>query len=138
MRSARAYRSQNLREPSNSIPLRRVGDFVLQDFARKCSEMLREEDLLGRLGGEEFGVVLPQTDGAAAMIAAERIRQNFSDSCTVLNAGETISCTVSIGIAALGAQNVSCEELLQQADRALYAAKHGGRNRVVLDLAPQS
>jgi diguanylate cyclase (GGDEF)-like protein/PAS domain S-box-containing protein len=110
-----------------------TGDRVLKDFANKCSEMLREEDLLGRLGGEEFGVVLPETDGPAALIAAERIRQHFADSSSLLDTGARIQCTVSIGVATLGSPDVTCEGLLQQADHALYAAKHGGRNRVVLE-----
>lgn len=107
-----------------------VGDLVLQGFARTCEQALRTEDLLGRLGGEEFGVLLPETASAAALVAAERIRQSFAETSVALEDGRVVRCTVSIGVVTLGAADHSCEALLQQADKALYAAKHGGRNRV--------
>ncbi|MDP5239678.1 diguanylate cyclase [Uliginosibacterium sp. 31-16] len=109
-----------------------AGDLVLQGFARTCEQALRTEDLLGRLGGEEFGVLLPETGSAAALVAAERIRQGFADISVALEEGRVIRCTVSIGAVTLGVNEPDCETLLQLADKALYAAKRGGRNRVVM------
>jgi diguanylate cyclase (GGDEF)-like protein/PAS domain S-box-containing protein len=103
-----------------------VGDQVLQQVAETLRGMLRKGDLICRYGGEEFSILLPHVDLDDAAQAAERFRQGI-EARTCCN----VSVTVSVGVSAyrLGARSV--QELLEQADKALYAAKRGGRNRVV-------
>lgn len=113
-----------------------AGDLVLQAFARTCQAQLRGTDVLGRLGGEEFAVLLPDTDLAGASIVAERIRASVAGAPVAAGDNPRIGITVSIGIAARTAAGASLDALLVAADEALYAAKHGGRNRAVAsDLA---
>jgi len=107
-----------------------AGDLVLQQVATRCREALREQDLFGRLGGEEFGVVLPETGLDDARQAAERLRQAV-EKARVPWEGEIISVTVSIGVARLTDEEQLLEQCLRRADRALYAAKGSGRDRVV-------
>ncbi len=107
-----------------------VGDRVLQKLAEVCIHTLREIDIPGRIGGEEFAVLLVETDACQAMEAAERLRQALADAELVLEDGQTIRFTVSIGVAYLAAGDHEIADLLRRADMALYAAKHGGRNRV--------
>jgi two-component system, cell cycle response regulator len=95
------------------------GDQVLVAVARALREHLRAEDQLGRLGGEEFLVVLPDTDPEAAVAAAEKLRASVAET----------GVTVSIGWAAW--EGESPEELVRRADDALYAAKAAGRDRAV-------
>lgn len=109
-----------------------VGDEVLQEFARRIAQSLpRKLDWYARLGGEEFTVVLPETDLSGACVVAERIREHVADA-HFSTSGGSIPVTVSIGvsgIAALGsAANV--DTLLESADRCLYQSKDSGRNRV--------
>lgn len=108
-----------------------VGDRVLSGFARICRESSREEDLIGRMGGEEFAIILPHSDVEAACASALRIRERFA--ATIFRLGDAVqfSCSVSIGITLMDGQHSNLDELLQQADAALYQAKHAGRNRVV-------
>jgi diguanylate cyclase (GGDEF)-like protein len=104
------------------------GDEVLKRFGAAALRTLRSTDLVGRLGGEEFGAILPGASVGAAYIAAERIRVAFADACATLNDG-MIKATVSAGIAQ--AQNGSTlDSLVQAADLALYRAKLQGRDRV--------
>jgi diguanylate cyclase (GGDEF)-like protein len=106
-----------------------VGDAVLKHFAEIMNEELRQIDSVGRLGGEEFAIILPGADPAAAEIFAERLRQKVETSPT--HAGElTIPVTVSIGIAAMRPTDTATDNALARADEALYLAKTGGRNRV--------
>jgi len=86
---------------------------------------------VGRLGGEEFAIILPQTEGANAFEVAERLRKTVADTGVVLQQGLPIHFTVSIGVVALHGSNTNIEILLNQADKALYEAKHTGRNRVI-------
>jgi diguanylate cyclase (GGDEF)-like protein len=87
--------------------------------------------LFGRLGGEEFGILLPDTDNAGAYEFAERLRKNIAASpCST--ATELITFTVSIGITACNHGELSADHILAQADHALYQAKSGGRNRTVI------
>ncbi|MDA0137788.1 GGDEF domain-containing protein [Solirubrobacter deserti] len=102
----------------------KTGDEVLIAAAHAMGTHLRQEDQLGRLGGEEFLVLLPDTDGDAAMAAAERIRHE------VANAPSPVAVTVSIGIATWE-EGESPEAFLHRADEALYAAKDAGRDRVL-------
>jgi diguanylate cyclase (GGDEF)-like protein len=107
-----------------------VGDQALRHFAAIAAGSIRSEDLLARLGGEEFVVLLPETDQASALILAERIRTEVEATPLALP-GASIALTVSIGVATLDAPGTTRESLLQCADRALYVAKGRGRNRVV-------
>jgi diguanylate cyclase (GGDEF)-like protein len=111
-----------------------VGDQVLSAFVQKIAEALpRDTDWCARLGGEEFAVVLPQTNLAGAAIAAERLRAHIAASPAATGGGK-IRVTTSVGVScaqcsANGAP-VSIEELLSAADRCLYNSKDGGRNRI--------
>lgn len=113
-----------------------AGDDVLRDVAGIIQTQLRASDTIARYGGEEFVVLLPQTGAAFAHDIAERIRVAVAANDFSLPTGESsVSVTISIGLAMLGA-GVAGEEaslavaLVAEADRALYEAKHGGRNRV--------
>jgi len=108
------------------------GDAALIETVRRLRESLRTEDLIGRLGGEEFVAVMPSTDGAAALAAAERMRSSFADQPMPIGGGD-ITITVSVGVAVLDARDQQYSHLLRRADRAMYAAKTAGRNKVMLD-----
>jgi len=105
------------------------GDEVLKAFCEAGRSQLREVDLLARIGGEEFAVLLPETDASGARIVAERLRQ-FVAGLKVGTEGAEIRWTISIGVAALVPADATIEECLKRADKALYRAKEGGRNRV--------
>lgn len=112
-----------------------AGDRVLADFAGLLRAMTRETvDRVVRYGGEEFLVVLPQTELAGALALAERIRAAFAASATRIGDGVTASATASFGIACVPAQHphlpASAEALVGAADAQLYAVKHNGRNGV--------
>ena len=109
-----------------------TGDAVLQGFARTVSGILRASDLFGRVGGEEFAVLMPQTDRAGAMRLAQRLRKLVRDQ-PVPAVNGSVPYTVSVGVACLRdlRQAASVEALMMAADRALYDAKHQGRDRVV-------
>jgi diguanylate cyclase (GGDEF)-like protein len=107
-----------------------VGDEVLRELASTSLKALREADILGRLGGEEFAVLLPETEASAAMDVAERLRRAVETSPMETNGG-TLTITVSIGAACMETATGSVEELLKRADVALYEAKQSGRNKVV-------
>ncbi|MBS1138734.1 MAG: hypothetical protein H6R13_187 [Proteobacteria bacterium] len=108
----------------------KAGDVVLAKVAQQISEALRKTDLAGRLGGEEFAILLPETDLEQARIVAERLRTQVAETAHYLGAGKTLSCTLSIGIAAMTEKKTDLETLLHHADTALYAAKNSGRNKV--------
>jgi diguanylate cyclase (GGDEF)-like protein len=104
-----------------------TGDRALEHFVRMCEEQLRASDGVGRLGGEEFGLLLPQTALADAHTVLERLRKRFNqEHCAYLPDDTTLS--VSIGITELS-DGDTAENLLKRADLALYAAKLGGRDR---------
>lgn len=109
-----------------------AGDEVLKQLANRIRAAVRGADLACRFGGEEFVVVMPDTDAEAATGIAERLRIAIETEPFVLAMqGRQITVTASMGIATLTPQVQSPEQLLKQADQALYEAKHGGRNRVV-------
>ena len=108
-----------------------VGDRALQAFAGMILRAKREEDLLARFGGEEFVLVAPETDEAAVMVLAERLRQQCEAIQLELDGGLTCRFTVSIGAASVSPDESCCADLLQRADSAMYRAKQGGRNRVI-------
>ncbi|GAB3732001.1 hypothetical protein GCM10028862_12720 [Luteimonas pelagia] len=108
-----------------------AGDQALQALAMACRETLREEDLVGRMGGEEFAVLLPETAAERAVQIAERLRARVGALRVVLPGGEAIGFTISLGVAIADlARRESLDQLLARADEALYAAKHGGRDQV--------
>ena len=106
-----------------------AGDAVLRQFAQTMQTSLRNTDICGRLGGEEFAVFLPATDLPTAERLADRLRQNVAQTDTPYEA-HRISVTVSIGITLLHADDPTPEAALERADQALYRAKSSGRNRV--------
>jgi diguanylate cyclase (GGDEF)-like protein len=110
-----------------------VGDQVLQKLVEALQENLRQEDLLGRLGGEEFTAILPLTDLDSAHAVAERCRQQVAalDIQPALLQHSSIHITISIGVAARCAQDTTIDSLISRADHALYEAKRQGRNQVV-------
>lgn len=110
-----------------------AGDTVLARFATQAASSLREVDLMGRLGGEEFAILLPGCGLAEAQAVAERLRAAFAAVQIDLDEGRALRATVSIGVA-MQQRRLALDPLLAAADRALYAAKTAGRNRV--DLAP--
>ena len=105
-----------------------VGDQALRHFAGVLQGSFREIDVIGRLGGEEFGVILPDTSAQNAAVVAERLR-SIVESREIKAAGNTFYITVSIGAAQMKAGE-SGYQLIARADAAMYAAKQSGRNRV--------
>jgi diguanylate cyclase (GGDEF)-like protein len=107
------------------------GDLVLKELANIARRSVRSIDLVGRYGGEEFVAVLPETDGDRALIVAERLRQNVVRYPFTLPSGERVGVTISVGVAVYPVDADTVTDLVHTADAALYAAKAGGRNRVV-------
>lgn len=107
------------------------GDTVLKHFVRICSSMLRDVDLMGRVGGEEFAAILPETGGMQAMEVAKRLCQSVANTPIVLDGYEAIHFTVSIGVSSLLKSDNQFDTILNRADKALYQAKQNGRNCVV-------
>jgi diguanylate cyclase (GGDEF)-like protein len=105
-----------------------AGDEVLRGLAAACGECLRDADILGRLGGEEFACLLPETSPERALLAAERLRAAVACKRITLADGREIAITISIGVAALAGTDSNIEAALQRADQALYAAKRAGRD----------
>jgi diguanylate cyclase (GGDEF)-like protein len=112
-----------------------TGDAVLRETARRALGGVRDEDTVGRIGGEEFVVVLPETDQAGARHAAERLRLAIGDRPMAVN-GLELTVTVSVGAATLHPLDEGHKVLLGRADEALYDAKQAGRNRVAIARPP--
>ncbi|WP_347709610.1 diguanylate cyclase [Pseudomonas sp. OA65] len=106
-----------------------VGDTVLKHVGTLCSGVLRAHDVFGRLGGEEFGVILPQTNGMDALDVAEKLRLTIEQAIIPTERGP-LQVSISCGVAHLLPQGDSPAQLIVRADDALYRAKHAGRNRV--------
>lgn len=107
----------------------RAGDEVLKDFARICRETIRETDIIGRIGGEEFAILLPETERGSTLQLAERIRSSVESSALKFNKA-TLAYSVSIGVAVKDAEKIHIDDLLSRGDKSLYEAKEAGRNRV--------
>ncbi len=105
-----------------------AGDKVLKAMAETCVAGLRETDIFGRMGGEEFAAVLTETGIHDAVNLAERLRHDFSK-LSVKIGGESLGITVSIGVSTFENQDKSLEDIIKWADIALYKAKNKGRNR---------
>ena len=113
-----------------------IGDEVLQEFARRIAANVRGIDLACRYGGEEFVVVMPDTDVAYAYSVAERLRRSIETTpVEISRAPGKLNITISIGIAGSETGGDTADALLHRADQALYRAKKSGRNRVVADAA---
>ncbi|TNE74846.1 MAG: sensor domain-containing diguanylate cyclase [Gammaproteobacteria bacterium] len=108
-----------------------AGDEVIKHTAGMTLNNLRQSDSAGRYGGEEFGIILPETDAEGAKIICERIREGIEQSVVDTTAGP-IQYTISMGIAQLTDIPENHMQWMQQADEALYAAKKSGRNRVMV------
>ena len=108
-----------------------AGDLALQSIASVCRASLRSIDLLGRIGGEEFAVVLPDASVEDAAGIAERLRQEIEATPVLTQAGP-VWLTVSVGVSSRNERHTALDPLLDEADTALYEAKGSGRNRVVV------
>ncbi|QDG49632.1 diguanylate cyclase [Persicimonas caeni] len=112
-----------------------IGDEILRAVAHRCDDALRETDTIGRYGGEEFVVIMPETSlDEASQCVAERLRTAVADASIVTDRGE-VSVTISLGVAELTPADEDVDSLLNRADEALYRAKEGGRNRVEVALS---
>ncbi|WP_027581230.1 PleD family two-component system response regulator [Bradyrhizobium sp. Ai1a-2] len=109
-----------------------AGDDVLREFATRIRKSIRGIDLACRYGGEEFVIVMPETDLHVASMVAERLRRSIAGESFSINKGANrIEVTISIGLTTLERKGESVTDVLKRADKALYRAKHDGRNRVV-------
>ncbi|MDD4926527.1 MAG: CHASE domain-containing protein [Methylotenera sp.] len=109
-----------------------LGDTVLQALSKVCQDTMRQVDVVGRLGGEEFAVILPETTSEEALDVAERLRESIAKTEVTIPVGLPIHFTISIGVTTLSNKNVNIDTLLNQADKALYEAKETGRNKVCI------
>lgn len=106
-----------------------AGDEVLRVTIQRCARIIRETDTFGRYGGEEFVMILPETDLQGALVLAERLRQAVSKDPVVVDDVE-IAVTASFGVAQLTEETTTLQQLINRADQALYRAKESGRNCV--------
>lgn len=105
-----------------------TGDEVLKQVSSICMDTLRDMDFFGRVGGEEFAALLPETELSEGLIVAERLRRLIETSEWFID-GNIVSCTVSIGIAQSTYDDISLDDLMKRSDAALYVAKNKGRNQ---------
>lgn len=107
-----------------------AGDLVLTQVASGMQKCIRLQDKIGRYGGEEFIIIMPNTDLPMAHKEMERLRQTVCDMVIETDKGIMVPVTLSIGLSAIGLKTTRYEEILAEADKALYQAKRDGRNRV--------
>lgn len=107
------------------------GDKVIKTFAKLAKDNMRDIDLLGRYGGEEFCILMPNASEKEALMLAERIRKKYETMPIILN-GQSVKCTVSAGVCDSSQVGSDFKNMFSVADKALYAAKKAGRNKVVL------
>jgi diguanylate cyclase (GGDEF)-like protein len=112
-----------------------VGDQAIAHIAAVCRDGKRTPDIVARIGGEEFALLLPETSLESARPVAERLRRQIADTPLIV-AGAPIAITVSIGVAEATPEMADIAALMRAADQALYGAKHAGRNRVVAATEP--
>jgi diguanylate cyclase (GGDEF)-like protein len=108
-----------------------IGDRVLQELATRCKDSVRAVDLIGRYGGEELMILLPETERETALQVAERLRFSIEEASIKVSNGE-VHVTVSVGVAAKDEYTPDLETLIARADQAMYIAKHKGRNCVAV------
>jgi diguanylate cyclase (GGDEF)-like protein len=110
-----------------------AGDVVIRETARCMRQRIRETDLLARWGGEEFVILLPESDQETSSLVAERVRQDIEAMSIVVGGlSDPLTITASLGVAKAKPELDSLMTLIKKADQALYRAKEAGRNRVVL------
>ncbi|WP_251048282.1 GGDEF domain-containing protein [Halomonas sp. ISL-56] len=107
------------------------GDWVLTKIAEVCAESLRPSDVIGRFGGEEFVVALPNTSPNEAQMVAERLKMKVAELSSMEEMSK-LNPSITIGVAATSTDDVGLESLITRADQMLYVGKRGGRNRVVV------
>ncbi len=110
----------------------KIGDIILQKIADTSRTSLRDVDIIGRIGGEEFAVLLPETGSTQAMEAAERLRSAIGSAHVAIQDNISLQVTASFGVTTVRTSHASLDALLSQADQALYQAKNGGRNQVCM------
>jgi diguanylate cyclase (GGDEF)-like protein len=109
-----------------------AGDEVLSKVAQAIKQRLRDTDVLGRIGGEEFAVVAPSTSVEAAHVLAQELMAKLAQSNAMWE-GKPLTPTISIGIAVCRPEDPSIEAVIERADAAMYTAKRGGRNQIVVN-----
>ena len=114
-----------------------TGDVVLQCVGHLIAQSVRQSDLAGRIGGEEFAVLLPDTDAQGALVLAEALRRAI-EAAQPEAQGLRLSISASIGVALGGMAEQNMQDVQHQADLAMYEAKAAGRNRVTLFKPPQA
>jgi diguanylate cyclase (GGDEF)-like protein len=120
-------------KPLNDTHGHHIGDQILRDVASLLMKDMREVDTVARYGGEEFVIVLPETDGQGALQVAQRLRRNIEQANFFAGSPNAIEhLTISIGVALFGQDALFKRDLIPYADAALYDAKAGGRNQVVM------
>jgi diguanylate cyclase (GGDEF)-like protein len=123
-------------KPVNDHHGHAVGDALLTAIGAACRSAVRSDDVIGRLGGEEFAMLMPVTDQQSAFRIVDRLRDAVSRIAIPTPDGKSVSVTISVGLATFRDQQI--DQLLLDADRALYLAKERGRNRVEVANAPPS
>jgi diguanylate cyclase (GGDEF)-like protein len=108
-----------------------IGDEVLREFAQRSKNSVREVDIIGRYGGEELVILLPETDLKTAKLVAERLRSSI-EKTPVRVSGREINMTISVGVATKDENTLELETLIARADQAMYIAKYKGRNQVAV------
>jgi diguanylate cyclase (GGDEF)-like protein len=111
-----------------------VGDDALKAVANAIAKVIRTSDTAGRIGGEEFAIILPETTADAAKLLAERLRLSIANIVISLDDCD-VTFTASLGISELNHDDASIESAMSRADIALYQAKEQGRNRIVLNVS---
>ena len=107
-----------------------IGDKTLQKLSDIFRQVVREIDIVCRMGGEEFAILLTETEQSKAMEVAERLRATVEQSDVALDNGNILHTTISIGVATLSKEVNSIDSIIKLADNALYEAKRAGRNKV--------
>ena len=108
-----------------------IGDWVLKMIASTISSAKRDLDIIARIGGEEFVLLLPETNVTAALVVAERIRQNVQANSLAIGK-DSLTVTISVGVAEATVRTAGVEHVLRNADQAMYQSKRNGRNRVTV------
>ena len=111
-----------------------VGDKVLQEFAARCKKSVREIDLVGRYGGEEVVLLLPNTDLELGVKVANRLCNLIADTPFKASENLELNVTASLGVACIDANTLNLDVLINRADQAMYIAKHKGRNQVKVNI----
>ncbi|MBI3739734.1 MAG: GGDEF domain-containing protein [Chloroflexi bacterium] len=109
-----------------------TGDKVLQELAKAVSNNVRQQDFIGRLGGDEFGIIFIETSKKDAHQIAARILKQWNETALMSDEGRTVTVSFSMGISSIHTRDQSITDCIRRADKALYNAKRKGRNRVEL------